>query len=258
MPSSSRSMRGSLCSDPARRVLLMALGLTLLFPIASARADIGPKPSMEFTFEYQIDPVPIVEGELIECQDEACEEGQPLQEAGPQGFRCEEDTCSSLAYGYAPYHKLRITFADRVRESNVFTKRAFDAVFRVTVSESALLVEEVSGGVCGCCPGLLFTLVVETFVASLYLSVCRLPRLALGWVPLASLLSLPVVWLVFPRLPFPAGLVVGLSELFAVVSEAGLIYLAARRTMPLKHAAVLSLVMNSASFAFGLLAAHLV
>ncbi len=236
---------------------VVVTSVLLLLPVASARADIGPKPSMEFSFEYEIESLPIVGGQLIECEDAACETGEPLEDAGPQGFACAANTCSSMAYGYAPYHKLVIEFEDRVRESNVFTKRASEAYFRVTVSETALEVEEVRGGVRSCCSGLLFTLVLETLVASAYLSFFRLPRAALGWAPLSSLLSLPVVWLVFPRLPLSAGSIVALSETFAVLFETGLIYLVARRLLPLKHVAALSLLMNGASFLFGLALSYL-
>ncbi|MEA3339141.1 MAG: hypothetical protein U9R15_04165 [Chloroflexota bacterium] len=236
---------------------VIVIGIVLLIPVASARADIGPKPSMEFSFEYEIEPVTIVGGQLIECEDAACETGQPLETVGPQDFTCTENECSSLSYGYAPYHKLVIEFEDRTRESNIFTKQASDASFSVTVSEMGLDVEEVRGDGGSCCSGLMFTLVLETLVASAYLSLFRLPRAALGWVPLSSLLSLPVVWLVFPQLPFSAGLTVALSETFAVLFETGLIYLVARRLLPLKHVAALSLLMNGISFLFGLALATL-
>lgn len=236
---------------------VIVIGVVLLLPVVSARADIGPKPSMEFSFEYEIEPVTIVGGQLIECEDAACETGQPLETVGPQDFTCTENECSSLSYGYAPYHKLVIEFEDRTRESNIFTKQASDASFSVTVSEMGLDVEEVRGDGGSCCSGLMFTLVLETLVASAYLSLFRLPRAALGWVPLSSLLSLPVVWLVFPQLPFSAGLTIALSETFAVLFETGLIYLVARRLLPLKHVAALSLLMNGISFLFGLALATL-
>lgn len=239
------------------KFLLLASAVALFFPFTLARADIGQKPTMDFRFEYEIDPVSIVEGQLLECEDEACADGKPLETLGPQHFTCTESGCSSMAYGYAAYHKLVITFTDRVRESNVFTKKAFEATFRVTVSETGLRVEEIgdsggSGGGRQCCSGLLFTLALETLVASVYLRLFGLPKAVLVWVALGSVLSLPVVWFGFPQLALSDRLVVALSEAFAVLFEAGLIYLAARRSMPFKHAAALSLVMNGASFLFGL------
>jgi hypothetical protein len=77
--------------------------------------------------------------------------------------------------------------------------------------------------------------------------------MTLGWVPLGSALTIPIVWFVFPLLPLSSGWVVSLSEAFAVAFEAGLIYLATRRATSLRHAAALSLLMNGTSFLVGLL-----
>jgi len=247
-----RSQKHRLLSGPLGLALL-AMAIAALMPLGTARADVGPKPSMTFTLDYQIDPVAIVEGQQIECDDEACEMGEPLEQLGPQGFQCDADGCSSLAYGYADYHQLVITFTDRVRESNVFTKEAFVASYRVTVTETALIVEETSGVTQRCCSGLVATLALEALVASVYLGLFRLPRSTLSWVVLSSVLTLPVVWFVFPQLALPAGWVVGLSEAFAVLAEAGLIHLATRRVVPLRHVATLSLLMNGVSFLAGFL-----
>jgi hypothetical protein len=101
---------------------------------------------------------------------------------------------------------------------------------------------------------LVITLAVETVVAGLYLVTSKLPRLVLFWVPLASLLSLPLVWLIFPKLLLPAGLVMRLYDLFAVVFEAAFRYfINRRRGLSLAHATALSLTMNFASFLFGFL-----
>jgi len=120
--------------------------LALLLSASPATADIGPKPSMDFTFEYQTaSPLSIVEGALLECEDADCRQAAPLETLGPQRFTCSEDSCSSLAYSYSPYHRLSVRFSDGVeRQSNVFSKRAYAASFRVTVRESDLLVDETS------------------------------------------------------------------------------------------------------------------
>jgi hypothetical protein len=254
-PTPLSSMR---CADSTRRLLPLAMVVALLLlPAAVVRADIGRKPTMEFTFEYQIDPVSIVEGQLIECEDENCATGEPLEQVGPQDFTCDQDSCSSMAYGYADYHKLVITFTDRVRESNVFTHQGVESSFKVIVLESELVIEQIQRGVggLGCCSGLGATIAIEVLVAMAYLTVLRLPRTALGWVGLSSVFTLPVVWFVFPNLRLPSGWSTGLAEGFAVLFEAGLIYVATRRTMSLKHAAALSLVMNGVSFLVGLLLA---
>ena len=244
--------------SPAFHIHWLLLTLFLLLPASPVYADVGPKPSMRFTFEYQIDPVEILDGQQIECDDEACLNGEPLEELGPQRFTCSQGECSSLAYGYSDYHKLVIRFSDRTRESNVFTKNAFSAHYRVTVTEDALIVDEKFrlGSLfsnCMCCSGLLTTLGIETVIASLFLVAFQLPRTVLGFVPLASLVTLPLVWFAFPLLPLPAGWVIAASEITAILLEAVLIFFAAARRIPFRRLLLLSLVMNAASFGLGLL-----
>ena len=232
-------------------MLIVLMGVVVLWPAASASADVGPKPQMRFSFEYHIEPVPIVAGKLIECDDAACAAGTPLREVGPQRFVCSSGECSSMAYGYAPYHKLVIKFADRTRESNVFEKQGYSASFRGTVSESDLVVEEAGPGRSPLWP-VVATLVVETLVAALYLRFFRLPARVLVSVIVANIISLPVVWLVFPQLTLPAALIIALSASFAWLFETGFVYVLNRRRLLLKHALALSLLMNAASFVIGL------
>ena len=243
-----------LAGFPSGRLVLWLIAALLLLPSAPAWADVGPKPSMSFTFKYEGDPIAIVEGQLIECEDETCTSAKPLEEAGPQRFSCSETECSSIAYGYADYHKLVITFADGTRESNVFTKKAMAARYQVTVSEDGLQVQEVRNPIGRlCCPSIFVTLVLETLVAVGYLRAFSLPQAALGWVPLASVFTLPVVWLGFPQLRLASGWITGLSEGFAVLFETGFLYLATWRSLSLRHALLLSLIMNAASFLAGML-----
>ena len=239
-----------------QRITLVFLALGLFLPVTPVKADTGPKPGMSFTFDFKIPKVDIISGELIQCDDAACQNGSPLRQLGPQHFSCGVDSCDSTAYGYAEYNKLVITFSDRVRESNVFTKQAFNAQYIVTVMQDTLLVTEKASLLPGannmCCPGLALTLVLETLLASLYFSAFQIPRTMLGWVPIASMITLPFVWYVFPLVGLGDGPTTGISESFAVIVEAGFIYLMAGRQISFKHVVVLSLVMNSFSFLAGL------
>lgn len=126
-------------------LILAVLALSLM-PALLAQADTGPKPKMTFTFQFQGDAIAIVGGQQIECQDDQCADGKPLEEHGPQRFWCDAAQCSSMAYGYAPYHKIVVQFADRTRESNVFGKEAFSAEYTVSVLAESLLVKEKASG----------------------------------------------------------------------------------------------------------------
>jgi hypothetical protein len=125
-----------------KRNILRFFVLLILFvlPVQIARADTGPKPTMEFTFSGE--PVTITAGTLYECEESDCSDAAPLEELGPQRFICETDSCSALAYGFAPYHKLEIKFSDgKTRTSNVFQTAGFNSAYTVTIRPVDLLVE---------------------------------------------------------------------------------------------------------------------
>lgn len=134
--------------------LIGNLGLLVLLVVAAlalatspVRADAGPKPTMSFTFVWETGPLSLEEGELLQCEAPTCADAKPLETLGPQGFRCSDSsgelTCSSTAYGYDPYSRLRLTFSDGVtRESDVFEKSYFNARYVVTVRSDDLVVEE--------------------------------------------------------------------------------------------------------------------
>jgi len=237
--------------------------MILLFSAASLSADSGPKPRIYFDFRYEISPVPIVSGQLIECQDPKCAVGRPLSNFGPvRGFRCSETMCASQAYFYRPYHQLRIEFSDKTRNSNVFEKRGFTDFFLVTVTDSALLVESAASAEHPFAErlrtgffvdALLLTWVVEGLIAFVYLSRLGVPRKRLLFcMPLASVLTLAPIWFVFPRLPLSDALVVIVSEVFAVAFESLFVYLIGRRTLSFRRAAWLGLLMNTGSLLVGL------
>lgn len=236
--------------------LFLFLGVALFLHTAlPASADMGPRPTMTFGFVYEIEPVPIVGGLLIECNEPDCSDGRPLEEGGPQRFDCptrEPDTCFAMAYGFRQYHKLIIEFADGTRESNIFRKRAFAETFTVTVGQSSLLVERTSLWATGFGLALLATLVVELLVAVLYLSLLKLPRALLIWVLVANLITLPIVWFLLATVPLPAVLVICGYELFAVVVEVVILYMGGRKwDFALKHALTLGVIMNLLSFLVG-------
>jgi hypothetical protein len=259
-------MRHFLCciSRAGLRGPLGILGLLILFLlpgagtlalVPTAHADIGPKPSADFEFKYAIERVPIVDGQLLVCDDKDCTQSHPLEQVGPQRFTCSADSCTSLAYGYGRYLKLVITFEDRVRESNVFEKRDFEAKFIVTVTQSGLKVREktiiFTGGFVF---ALIFTPLSETLAASFFWRRYALPIRRLVGVPIASLITLPVIWLGFARWFGDDYLVVGLGEIFAVVFEAAFLYAINRGKLTRYRAAVISVVMNAVSFLLGLCA----
>src|SRR5215212_7704163 len=124
--------------------LLVLLLILQVLPAQNVLADTGPKPTMDFEFKYESteEHPTIVSGTLYECQKSDCSDAAALQQLGPQGFRCDPNSCSATAYGFAPYHKLKIEFSDEeTRQSNIFQTAGFDSKYTVAVGPADLLVE---------------------------------------------------------------------------------------------------------------------
>ena len=126
------------------KLFLILLFLHLLLPAQIVLADTGPKPTMDFQFKLESngEQVTITSGTLYECKQSDCSDAAPLQQLGPQGFRCDAKSCSATAYGFSDYHKLEIQFSDgKTRQSNIFQTAGFDSKYTVTVRPDDLLVE---------------------------------------------------------------------------------------------------------------------
>ena len=127
------------------KLFLLTLFLLAFLPSQAALADTGPKHSMDFQFRQDMTgepPLTINSGILFECDQPDCSDAAPIEEVGPQGFRCEVNSCSAVAYGFAPYHLIAIEFSDgKTRQSNVFETAGFDSSYLVTIRPEDLLVE---------------------------------------------------------------------------------------------------------------------
>lgn len=130
-----------------RRARAAVLLLLPVLSAAPARADMGPKPEMEFQLVYQLAGHPaVLGGEQRLCKDAACREYEFLHDYGPQGFACQKTSCFSLSYGYdSRYHQLSIRFSDKTRTSNVFESDDFYSTYSVYVHDDALEVTKLAG-----------------------------------------------------------------------------------------------------------------
>jgi hypothetical protein len=123
------------------------LPLLLLIMTPFLMADVGPKPTAEFEILYLIDSPPQLTGyALYLCDDTSCEDPYMMDELGPQHFDCDQNSCSSMAYGYADYMFITLEFDDgSSRSSNIFTKNHFDAEYEIYVGPDSLEVIETGG-----------------------------------------------------------------------------------------------------------------
>jgi hypothetical protein len=139
---------GDVCRQAVVSFLLVLALSAFCVPQPRLLADVGPKPSMTFQVVFEMgEPLEIVGGQQMQCEETDCSDARPLEELGPQSFRCDGDSCSSMAYGYTTYNRLVLTFSDGVtRRSNVFTSGVMNSRYRVTVREDSLEVRRIGGG----------------------------------------------------------------------------------------------------------------
>jgi hypothetical protein len=141
--------------------------------LGTVSADTGPKPTMDFTFTQQTPgaALTILSGTLFECNQPDCSDAAPLRALGPQRLTCDASSCSALAYGFSPYHRLEIQFSDgKTRQSNVFQTGQFNSAYKVTIRPDDLLVEaqfkpdlfspSIYLIICGCLAGILVIVVL--------------------------------------------------------------------------------------------------
>jgi len=249
---------------------VVSLNIALLLSTSTVYADIGPAPpTMDFSFEYHTQQTVIASGQLLLCEDATCTKSEPfinpLDILGrPAIFNCDDvDRCWAWAgaRGFKQYHKLVITFADKTRESNAFTKIAYGAQYVVIVNEDSLSIYEVFlpsslfnffsplQTLCFA-PALILTLIIETTVATTYSRKVKTPVKRVGW---ANVISLLIVWFGFPYLQLGYIAVLILAELFAMVFEAAFLHIANRKTgLSFRRASIVSVLMNVASIGAGI------
>lgn len=225
----------------------------------SVLADIGNKPSMLFNLIYETSQqIHLVSGQQIECDDKYCKRATPLPDLGPQGFFCRQDLCDSTAYGYKPYHKLVITFSDKIRESKIFTTYSFNAVFDVRITDTDLIIKETTpsfsffkDNILPFTIALIITLIIEFIVALIFILFAKISKKVLLYIIIGNLISLPIVWFVFPLFNFNSLLMMILSEFFAIIFETYFIYLFNKQIISFRRSLILATLINAVSLVVG-------
>jgi hypothetical protein len=259
--------------------VVVCICLTLFIPTNIVNADMAPVEKWDFNFIYHSDKVRIIEGKLRFCRDLECseyfdEDGDCKENhcifPGNKGFGIWDDPEHPPDAGrgilWSQYKKLIITFEDKIRESNVFESDYFSEDYRIYVGQDSLSVSrqkplstrfpEVAAAVTGI--ALFYTILIETIVAVAFFIYKKIVKSFLGVILLVNILSIPIVWLFFPRwLP---GVWPGISltefliivETFAFVFEAGIMALVGRKHgMTIQRSFMLSFLMNAASYLIG-------
>jgi len=202
-------------------VFIPALIISFCIPPTNVLADTGPNPKMDFEIQYNIASVYVESAKLMFCEDLDCKVSQEV--LGP--FWCDQNSCS-YRYGGNGYYKLVITCSDKTRESNVFQKTRFNSSYTVIVNQDGLQVTENWSGL-PYEPGsqikvfliaLAITVPIELLVAGIFLKIQKQPYKAIIIIT-ANLITLPIVWFLFPFIRLDGFAVIFLGEIFALLFE---------------------------------------
>jgi hypothetical protein len=122
----------------------LTLAVLALLAVA-APADMGPKPTMDLHLQQGMPvKVSIVSAILFESKDATGKGATEFRQMGPQRLEVKPDSLFAMAYGFAPYHCLKVTFSDgKTRKSNVFPTAGFRSRYLMTVREKDLLIQPV-------------------------------------------------------------------------------------------------------------------
>ena len=106
-------------------------------------ADMGPKPTMSFNFpELKSKGLTIERAVLYEGKKADGSDATPLKSIGPQRFQYGPQGCFAMAYGFAPYQRLKVTLSDgKTHWSKVFSGTGMRSYFVVTVGTKGLTVK---------------------------------------------------------------------------------------------------------------------
>lgn len=251
-----------------KRVLLTLSVLLVLLP-STTRADIGPKPTIDFLFTNIPQGVTITDGQFLQCADARCLTASPLDTLGPQHFSCAPTGCSSLAYGYSDFGKLVITFSDKTRTSAVFAiGAALSSVFDVRVNADDTLTAVLRSGQsvpATTSPAttmpthsiwsnflfaFLVTIGLELIVSALYVYVKKLPFSLIRLVVVANVISIPLFWYV-NRSSGHRFFTYIVGEIIVCAGEAVIVQMLSRGRLTWKDALILSFCMNVTSLLIG-------
>lgn len=133
--------------------LLTLLVISLASFTSFLFADLGPKPTMSVTIQYQTpDLNKVMSGELIQYYSgnfmscdilSSCNTQKVLEDLWPQSFSCSADSCSSASYWYTKYNKIVLYFVDGKRETHVFENKDFNAKYLIVISATGIALEKL-------------------------------------------------------------------------------------------------------------------
>lgn len=265
--------------------VLMLFVLCLSFSVS---ADMGPKPTADFFVTYQNNAIPgTLFADMMVCEYKKIDLNERMQNRGENSKNImilknisrydEERNCywqgSSMAnfgmgaecdagkchfnYFLPPKFVLAIYIPDmeKIYFSDEIQRTKFNSEFKINInSENDIDIEDVSPVFTEKIKiqflvALIITLIIEIIVALIFIFITKISKKMLIYVGIVNIISLPLVWFLFPLLSIPPLFIIIIAEVFVILFESIFIYLS--KLLSFKKSFLLSLIMNLASIFIG-------
>lgn len=263
-------------------LLVVFIALVIFLP-KSASADLGPKPSVDIDVVYNQQNISdsSFSAKMLSCvpQDFVQSESKYEEDLIPQlkineynsskncywfparlawGGQCTNSSCN---FGYMPPSEFKLAVfipsINKVFITNEISRTNFNSHYKTELfSDGSAKISETtpvlsSDKVSSFAKAFSITIILELLVSLIFLSVRKLPKKILIYVLLANIISLPVVWFLFPLMRLPSLVVIVISEIFAVLFETYFIYLLNKQIISLKQSFTLNILNNLVSLFVG-------
>jgi len=257
-------------------LLIIIFSMILLLPLISA--DMGPKPTVEVHVTYDGEKVQETEfpsvmlvcyssatdsydrdiiSELKINQYDAARECYWRPNSMALGSTCELSTCVYTNYLPREFKvAVYLSSLDKTFVSDAIKRDNFRSEYQLSLGAdgSANIAETTSffkyTKLRSFVVALIITLAVELLFTLAFFRKTKVKKKILLYVFIANLISLPIVWFLFPLLGIEIWVIL-LAEAFAIVFEAYFIEWISKKKISFKKALILSIVVNVASFLIG-------
>lgn len=262
--------------------LLIIFGTIGLFSPESASADLGPKPSVKIDVVYYGENIPVAESfsaKMLECIPQDQKQNRMKDKTVPQleineydsskncywvpawlagGGQCSNSSCD---FGYMLPNNFKLAVfipsTNKVFVTNEISRSNFNSNYKaVLFSDGSAKISETTrflaqDKVSSFAKAFSITIILELLVSLIFLSVRRLPKKILTYILLANIISLPIVWFLFPLIKLSTLSVIIASEVFAVLFETLFVYLLNKQIISFKQSLMLNILNNAVSLFVG-------
>lgn len=263
--------------------LLVVIFALVAFLPKSASADLGPKPSVDIDVVYNQQNIsdPSFNAKMLSCGPQNVVQNEPKSEESlvPQlnineydsskdcywypswfawGGQCSNSSCN---FSYMPPREFKLAVfipsINKVFITNEISRTNFNSRYKVELfSDGSSKISETtsilpSDKISSFVRAFLVTIILELLVSLIYISMCKLPKKILAYILLANIISLPIVWFIFPLVRLPSLAIIVMSEVFAILFETYFVYFLNKQVISFKQSLTLNILTNFVSLIIG-------